>query len=236
MAGRNWRNRRREMKQVLLLAAFLSSSAALADDPPGFVWERDYDYPGVFNDVTASSAGVITCTGPSGAGGKVIWSFDQGNGNLLWSTGIPGLYRQTGNRLVELPSGGLAVAGTCKITAQSTYDLFICLFDATGSLSWSEVIQNPATQDYGMDIAALPDGGFVVCGHTQVPGLGTQALLCRFSSEGDTLWTRTWGPSANPDYGVAVEFAMNGITLLVEGTHEGSSWGPVLLRYSMDGV
>jgi len=222
------------MKQVLLLAALISSSAAFAVDPPGIVWEKDYDFPNIFNDVVATSDGKIVCCGGTTTG-LDLWCYN-GDGNLLWQTGGGGTYARGAARVISPPSSGYAVAGTCGLEYGSGHDLYVSRYDASGTAIWNTALERPISEDYGCDITALPDGGFAVCGYTTDTALGNQAWILRFDSAGDTLWTRTWGPTSYPDKAFAVEYSEGGITVLVQGRPEGYTQGrPLLLRYSLAG-
>jgi hypothetical protein len=222
------------MRRVTLAAALLLSSAALAQ-APGIVWEREYDFPNVFNDVVATSDGKIVCCGGTSTAGLDLWCYD-GEGDLLWQTGGGGTYARGAARVISPPSGGFAVAGTCGLEYGSGHDLYVSRYDASGTAIWNTALERPQSEDYGCGIAALPDGGFAVCGYTTDATLGNQAWILRFDSEGDTLWTRTWGPTSYPDKAFAVEYSEGGITVLVQGRPEGYSQGrPLLLRYSMEG-
>lgn len=222
------------MKRLLIPAALLLSSAALADDPPGIVWEREYDFPSIFYDVVSTSDGKIVCCGGTTTG-LDLWCYD-GEGDLLWQSGGGGSYPRGAARVISPPTGGYAVTGTCGLEYGSGHDLYVSRYDAYGTAVWNTALERPQSQDHGCDIAALPDGGFAVCGYTQDPILATQAWILRFDSAGDTLWTRTWGPTSYPDKAFAVECSDGGITVLVQGKPEGYTQGrPLLLRYSMDG-
>jgi len=220
------------MKQVLILAAFLSSSAAMADDPPGIVWEREYDFPSIFNDVVVASDGKIVCCGGTTTG-LDLWCFD-GDGDLLWQTGGGGTYTRGAARVISPPSGGYAVAGTCGLASGSGHDLYVSRYDAYGTAIWNTALERLQSEDYGCDIAYLPDGGFAVCGDTTDASLGNQAWILRFDSAGDTLWTRTLGWSYS-DEAIALAYLNDGITVLVDGRPQGSDYRPILLRYDFAG-
>lgn len=222
------------MKQVLILAAFLSSSAAFAEDPPGIAWEKEYVNPTVFLDVLSTSDGRIVCSGGTTTG-LDLWCYDE-DGNQLWVSGGGGSFARSAMRVVQTPSGGFAVAGTCTLVSGGMHDLYVSTYTSTGQAIWTTVIQRPATQDYGYDITCLPDGGFAACGYTQDPVLSIQAWVLRLDSQGDTLWTRTWGPTSYPDKAFALEYTNGGITVLVQGKPSGYTQGrPLLLRYSLEG-
>jgi hypothetical protein len=224
------------MKQVLLLAAILSSSAAFADDPPGIVWERQYANAALFHDVLVASDGRILCSGFPGLESFNLWCLDS-EGNQIWASGGP-WYFQTGRRVVATPSGGGAVVGHCRVNQGGTYDLFVTEYSSSGQEIWTTLMR-PVTSDIGYDITCLPGGGYAVCGCTQDPShpeLETQTWVLRLDSQGDTLWTRTWGPTDYPDKAFALEYSEGGITVLAQARPEGYSQGrPVLLRYSMEG-
>ena len=60
----------------------------------------------------------------------------------------------------------------------------------------------------------MPDGGFVFIGETSSFGAGNYDIwLVRTDSEGETLWTRTFGGFFN-EYGHAIELTAEGNLLL----------------------
>jgi hypothetical protein len=220
------------MKQVLFLAAFLSSSAVMAQ-APGIVWEREYDNPLSFCDVMPSLDGQIICLAGA-SNDNVLFCYDL-DGNLKWASDMQGVVSQQPMRMTVIPSGGYAITGTCKVQSSSSWDLFLAVFTGSGQFSWSSIVDRPSSVDVGYDIECMPDGSFAVCGYTQDPALGSQAWILRFNSEGDTLWTRTWGPTDCPDVAISIENSWSGISVLVDGVPESPIYVPVLLRYSSSG-
>ncbi|NLP06060.1 T9SS type A sorting domain-containing protein [Candidatus Fermentibacteria bacterium] len=197
---------------------------------PGIVWEREYDDITIFHDVITTSDSRILCAGYRGASQTSLWCFDS-SGDVLWTFGIPGT-GQTGRRIATSPTGSFAVVG--EVASVSDYDLFIASCSGDGSPLWQTILEKPSTQDLAFDVAALPDGGFAVCGYTQDSILATQAWILRFDSAGDTLWTRTWGLQYI-DKAVSLVYLEGGITVLIRGRPQGSDYRPVLQRYSLDG-
>jgi hypothetical protein len=59
--------------------------------------------------------------------------------------------------------------------------------------------------DWGYSVRETGDKGFIIAGETQSPVSGmTDACLILTNSKGDTVWTRTFGETANNDCGYAV--------------------------------
>lgn len=91
------------------------------------------------------------------------------------------------------------------------------------TLGWTILLSNPAAQglrwsstyggaqnDQAYWIDAVGDSGFIVCGMTQSFGAsGDDIYLLRVTSEGDTLWSRTYGGSGD-DRGYCVRVTGDG--------------------------
>jgi len=114
--------------------------------------------------------------------------------------------------------GGFAVAGYTFSGSSGTGDVLVMLFDGRGELSRARAIGGPG-RDYGQAICATPDGGCVVAGFTTSAGEGAEdALLVRLTSDGELLWTRTFG-GERPDMALGVcatgdgGFALCGYTM-----------------------
>ena len=74
---------------------------------------------------------------------------------------------------------------------------------------WTQVIGGDSV-DVGYDVEELWDGGFAVVGYTKSISLTNyDVLLLRTDSNGDTLWTKTYGGSED-DFGYSIKLAEDG--------------------------
>ena len=87
-----------------------------------------------------------------------------------------------------------------------------------GEIMWSSTFGSGGS-DYGYSIEQTNDGGFILTGFTNSYGEGmNDVYVVKIDSEGDTIWTRTFGGSFN-DYGYSVKQTSDG-GYIVTGTTE----------------
>lgn len=99
-----------------------------------------------------------------------------------------------GEAVSVAPDGSVYVAGrTRSFATDSALEIFVLKFAAGGSLEWQRTWDIPGTfgDQEPHDLAVAPDGSVYVAGRTF--GTGGDALLLKFSPDGDLLWQRTWG-------------------------------------------
>ena len=83
-------------------------------------------------------------------------------------------------------------------TPSNKYIIFLfvfidLLFAQEPNTLWTKVIGGDST-DVAYDVEELWDGGFAVVGYTKsIPVTNYDIWLLRTDSNGDTLWTRTYG-------------------------------------------
>lgn len=90
------------------------------------------------------------------------------------------------------------IVAACFWTDLTTYKLDLCFFDLQGTLLNKKTISAPNVSYYAGISGSLNktyDGGFILAG-TYEMGNSIDALLYRFNSIGDTLWTKRIGDSA----------------------------------------
>lgn len=227
---------------LLLLASSLPAHAQTMNppwNPPEIMWARYY-YPGMastFYHVIVTDDGGYAMTGVRRIDGSspsdlCIFKTD-GDGDIQWVTGL-GWYWQSGKWIEQLDDGGYVAVGAGKLHSWSSYSLFVTRLDSLGTVLWTQNYDIPSATEDGYCVKPLPDGGFVVCSRKTVDGLGNQAWVLRTDALGDTLWTREWGWTMN-DRAMGVLYMYGGLTILMSGSTEHTSYGPHLVRYGMDG-
>lgn len=111
-----------------------------------------------------------------------------------------GLYGGTGNDygycVEQTADGGYIVSGAIYITGTAEYQLYIIKLFPDGMIEWRKLYggSNDEVGYYVEQIAA--DQGYIVAGYTISYGAGDWDMyLVRTASDGDTLWTTTYGDS-----------------------------------------
>ena len=135
------------------------------------------------------------------------------------------------------PDGSTYVAGfTTSFGRPPALSVFLIKFAADGSLTWQRTWNATDTfgNDEASDVAVAPDGSVYVSGSTL--GTGGDALLLKFSPDGNLLWQRSWGGTAN-DRGESVAIGSDGSIYMVGGsTSFGSGDSDIfVVKFSPDG-
>jgi len=165
--------------------------------------------------------------------GAKIFRFD-GQGKLLWQkTFAPTKKYPTLSPadIVALPGGGYVVVGQA-LDIEPFYQrvAFVIRLDAQGRLLWKKEFAGKK-KHRASDIAALPDGGFIIAGRKD-----GKAQLFRLDAEGRMLWENTFGANGN-DHALDVAALPNG-KFVVAGTTNSKGAGSYdawVLRFDDNG-
>jgi len=141
----------------------------------------------------------------------------DGNLNFLWDRDFGGPLEDIGNDLTEDSSGNLWLLGYETASPDSSYMVLIRT-DADGNNS---VTYHPGTHagDLGNSIHYAKGGGFLIGGVTNIFGKGSEMLLERLDSNGDTVWTRHFGGTQS-EFGFGVAAGDSG-NIYLAGETEG---------------
>lgn len=137
------------------------------------------------------------------------------DGDTLWT-----LHCGTGSNTdhclnaVQTSDGGFILAGEQWTTSNIHWDLLLQKISSIGEQVWARTYGSPSEQDYGFSVLETVDGGYVVGGYTASYGCGGDDMwLLRTDSQGDSLWSMTFGGPGTercyavvqtPDYGYAL--------------------------------
>jgi hypothetical protein len=112
-------------------------------------------------------------------------------GNELWHGYLDGEY----GRAIRVTADGNFIVAGYKAIVDSSFQIYIAKTDSGGSLIWSKTYGG-TEDEMAWDIRETADGGFVVLGWTESFGHGrSDTYLIKTDSNGDSLWTRTYGAS-----------------------------------------
>jgi TolB-like protein len=109
----------------------------------------------------------------------------------------------------QTPDGGYIIAGSTGSYGAGGSDVYLIKTDSNGDTLWTKTVGGEGT-DAGWSVWQTTDRGYVVAGRTDSRGAGgLDVLLVETDANGETLWTRTYGDTAN-DYGYAVLQTLDG--------------------------
>jgi len=97
----------------------------------------------------------------------------------------------------QINNGGFVLVSTVRDIVLNQNDIYAIKTDSLGNQIWSKKYGGP-NEDFGMSIQQTPDDNFVILGHTFSFGAGLRDIyLIKVDSQGDVLWSKTYGNSRN---------------------------------------
>ena len=129
------------------------------------------------------------------ADGMVEWERSFGNSEQS----LPLATEETSDvarSVKQTRDGGYVLTGSSS--GSSGTGVWLLRTSSDGNLLWS---RNPgaATGAVAYDVVQSADGGFVVAGSANVAGQGSEAILIKTDSNGDTRWTKSFGGEYNDE-------------------------------------
>ena len=150
----------------------------------------------------------VSCVHQTNDGGYIIFgetdSFDpnfwegwliktDADGDTLWTKHLGDYAYYFIESGIELPGGGYVFVGYTKIDAGDPEDLWLVKTDSDGDTVWTKTFGG-SDRDLSSSIYRTTDGGFIISGNTESFSAGDfDAWLIRTDSDGDLIWTKTYG-------------------------------------------
>lgn len=121
-------------------------------------------------------------------------------GQLSWWKDIGGIGIENGKAVTRaLDSSGYFIAGLRNNLDSSGYDVLLVKTDLNGNLAWSKTFGG-TNWEMSHSIASFQDSTYLIAGETFSFGAGQKDVyLIKVNSNGDTIWTKTFGGPDN-DY------------------------------------
>ena len=158
------------------------------------------------------------------------------HGDTLWTK----VYDKGGNdwafSICEANNGDIMVSGVTNIIGAGGYDVFLSRYDNAGNELWFKTYGGN-NDDWGGGVQKTNDSGFILVGSTYSFGQGIEDVyLIKTDSNGDTLWTKTYG-GLDDDWGGSVkQTSDNGFIISGDSKSFGNGRETYLIKTSEDGV
>ena len=113
------------------------------------------------------------------------------DGTMIWDQTWGGVGREHAESIVQTSDGGFNIVGEEDDSFGRYTDAFIARFDKDGIYKWGKVFTGPS-EDVAMDIVSTPDDGYLVVGHSNSFGSGSDdGLMLRYKSDGSMNYCST---------------------------------------------
>jgi len=136
--------------------------------------------------------------------------------DTLWTKTFGTENHDRGYEVKQTSDGGYIIAGLTDSFGRGL-DYLLIRTDELGTLMWFNAYGG-TEWDESFSVQETNDGGFIIAGHSMSFGAGKFDIwLVKTDTEGDTLWTKTFGGSSN-DFGTSVIQSTDGGYILLGHT------------------
>lgn len=185
-------------------------------------------------------------TNSFGAGSKDVYLIKTDfNGDTLWTKTYGGINDDEGNSVQQTTDGGYIITGNTSsfglgyfdsLTNFIAYDVYLIKTDSVGDTLWTKTFGG-INNDEGNYVQQTSDGGYIITGYTNSFGAGGgDVFLIKTNSNGDSLWTKTYGGSG-PDGGISTRQTSDG-GFIISGITDSSITSPFnifLIKTNLNG-
>ena len=116
-------------------------------------------------------------------------------GEFEWEGSFGGSLNDQGFSIVSATDGGFVITGVTRSQNDSSGDIWLFKVNNTGEMLW-EKTYGGENFEAGRSLQQTSDNGYIIIGHTESFGNGNNdAYLLKTDSQGNELWSRTYGGS-----------------------------------------
>ena len=201
-------------------AIYLIKTSANGDT----LWTKTFG--GVSNDygysVQQTIDGGYALTGMTGSfdvgGGDIYLLKTDAGGNSLWTKTFGGTGSDEGHAVHQTLDGGYIIIGSTRSFGAGSSDVYLIKTNGSGDTLWTKTYGG-ADNEYGNSVQQTADEGYIIMASTLSFGTGNSDFyLIKTDADGDTLWSKTFGGTAN-DFGISIQQTMDGGYILVGSTY-----------------
>jgi len=143
------------------------------------------------------------------------------DGDTVWTRSYGGWFTERGYSVQQTTDDCYIIAGETYSFGAGVSDVWLIKTSSTGNTVWTQTFGGTG-YDGGCFVQQTTDGGYVIAGTTTSYGAGGgDVWLIKTDSEGDTIWTRTYG-GARDEMARALQKTADGGYVVVAWT---SSYG-----------
>ncbi len=155
---------------------------------------------------------VVGFTIPLGANADTTYVYlikTDSFGDTIWTRSFSRGIFNIGSSVQQTFDGGFIIAGFTALRRNSSNDVYLVKTDANGDTIWTR-IYGGTNFDEGWSVQQTADGGYIIAGFTVSFGAGGYNFyLVKTDTNGDTIWTRTYG-GTDYEFGYSVQQTADG--------------------------
>ena len=124
------------------------------------------------------------------------------NGDTLWTKTFGGELYEAGSSVWQTKDEGYVITGS-KFSTVTDYDVWLIKTDENGDTLWTKTFGGELSET-GSSVWQTKDEGYVITGSKLSPVTDYDVWLIKTDTNGDTLWTKTYGGTLS-DRGLSVQ-------------------------------
>ncbi|MFZ5434337.1 MAG: hypothetical protein ACOZB3_11280 [Calditrichota bacterium] len=169
------------------------------DGQGSLLWWWEYDSSsGSAESIQLTEDGGLIAVGNiyrNGASSDFFMAKLNSQGDSLWTRYYGGTGIEVPYSLQITRDGGCIMAGKTNSFGAGEFDVYVIRTDSLGDSLWARTY-GESGNECAYDLQSTSDGGYIIAGDTDSRGAGqSDFYLIKIDSNGDTLWTRTYGGS-----------------------------------------
>ena len=138
--------------------------------------------------------------------------------DTLWTRTYGGNEDDVGYSVLQTSDGGFIVAGYTKPYGADWEDVYLIRTNAHGDTLWTRTYGG-AGGDKGYSVRQTNDSGYIIVGSSCSFGADDEDVyLIRSNSNGDTLWTKTYGDTLSNNLGYSIQQTDDGGFIIAGAT------------------
>ena len=165
------------------------------------VWSKTYggtssEFGYAMEQTSDSGFVIVGQTYSYGVGGADIYLIKTNAfGDTLWTRTYGGASYDVAYSVQQTNEGGYILTGW-TYSFGTAGDIYLVKTNSTGDTLWTKVYGGNDA-DWGNSVVQTADSGFIIAGWTSSYGAGSEdCYLIKTNSQGDTVWTKTFGGAA----------------------------------------
>jgi hypothetical protein len=199
------------------------------------LWQRtyggsSYDYGYSVWQTRDTGYIIVGETDSYGAGGGDVYLIKTNAlGDTLWTRTYGGSNLDEGYSVQQTQDRGYIIAGSTTSFGAGNGDVYLVKTNASGDTLWTRTYGG-TSPDSGFSVQQTSEGGYIIAGATSSFGAGGfDVYLVKTDSLGHSLWTKTYGGTAD-DYGRSVQQTADGGFIIAGTTYSyGAGYSDVYL-------
>ncbi|MFN5183500.1 MAG: hypothetical protein ACK5D5_10825, partial [Bacteroidota bacterium] len=175
------------------------------------LWTKSFggnqsEYPNMILETNGGNFLIVGYTLSYGAGSNDVYLIKIDiNGNLLWSKTYGGIGDDEGKDIIPTSDGNYVITGRSNSPGNQYYDAFLMKIDPLGNIIW-EKNYGGSLYETSRSVKECLDGGYILTGQTLSYGSGGgDVYLIKTDSNGNLVWSKTFGGSSIDDGNVVLE-------------------------------